>query len=68
VKTNGTDKTEGLKTNGITPHELKALLEQKVKRILLVDCRDQIDFTNNHILHSNCICIPATALTQGFVN
>ncbi|CAL8109144.1 unnamed protein product [Orchesella dallaii] len=65
VKSNGTDKIEIVKTNGITPQELKSLLEQKAKRILLVDCRDRTDFTNNHILHSNSICIPATALSQG---
>ncbi|ODN00955.1 Ubiquitin carboxyl-terminal hydrolase 8 [Orchesella cincta] len=65
VKANGTDKIETVKSNGITPQELKTLLEQKVKRMLLVDCRDRTDFTNNHILHSNCICIPATALAEG---
>jgi len=54
-----------IQNGGISPKELKDLLEQKTKRILLVDCRDRADFLKNHVNHSNCICIPATALTEG---
>lgn len=63
IKTNGVD---GPRNGGITPHELKTLLEQKTKRFLLVDCRDKQDFIKNHINHSNCICIPATILERGY--
>lgn len=65
IKTNGVEKL-GIENAGISPLELKNLLEQKTKRLLLVDCRDQQDFSNNHIKHSNCISIPATSLSQGY--
>lgn len=65
TKTNGVDKP-GIENAGISPNELKNLLEQKTKRVLLVDCRDQQDYLNNRIKHSNCISIPATSLSQGY--
>lgn len=63
IKANGVDSGENA---GITPGELKTLMEKRTSRILLVDCRDQQDFSTNHINHSNCISIPSTTLNQGY--
>lgn len=64
IKANGVEKAKQ-ESGDTTPQELKNLLEQKTKRVLLVDCRDTHDFLNNHINHSNCISIPLTILHQG---